>query len=163
MSLRRSGTVRRALISAFLLGMIAVGPACSSSSTSGTSDKAEPLGTFTLAGPTFGTHTLYPKRCASGERQYFLGFDFTDEAEGIVARLVVDPTGVPVVRVFSTAAPFDKTIVFRRTECRVFHFSVDSTGWRINRIDQLSVSLDVDCDLPSGDRIAGKAQDSGCL
>src|SRR5215831_1652929 len=162
MTARRSGARRSALI-ASLLSAIAVGPACSSSSTSGTSDKAEPLGTFTLAGPTFGAHTLNPKRCASGERQYFLGFDFTDETEGIVARLVVDPTGVPVVRVFSTAAPFDKTIVFRRTECRVFHFSVDSTGWRINRIDQLSVSLDVDCDLPSGDRIAGKAQDSGCL
>jgi hypothetical protein len=151
-----------ALIGA-LLSAIAVGPACSSSSASAASDKAEPLGTFTLAGPTLGAHTLSPRRCASGERQYFLGFDLADEREGVVARLVVDPATGPVVRVFNAAAPFDSTVVFHRGDCRVFHFSVDSTGWRINRIDQLNVSLEVDCELPSGDRIAGKAQDSGCL
>src|SRR5262249_1248706 len=123
----------------------------------------KPLGAFTLAGPTLGAHTLRPRQCASGERQYFLGFDLTDAEEGVVARLVVDPAGAPLVRVFSTAAPFDKTVVFHRSECRLFHFSVDSTGWRINRIYQLNVSLEVDCELPSGDRIAGKAQDPGCL
>lgn len=150
-------------IAALLLGASVLLPACSSSAPGGGSDHAEPLGTFTLAGPTLGAHTLRPRHCASGEREYFLGFDLIDAEEGVVARLVVDPVGAPLVRVFSSAAPFDKTVVFHRSECRLFHFSVDSTGWRINRIYQLNVSLEVDCELPSGDRIAGKAQDPGCL
>ena len=71
--------------------------------------------------------------------------------------------GRNVVRVFKASAPFDQTVLFRRSECRTFHFSLDSTGWRINRIQQLGVSLELDCQLPSGDSIVGKAKDPGCL
>jgi hypothetical protein len=146
-----------------LLGVLPVLPACVSSRPSASDRPAAPLGTFSLDGPTFGSHTLVPTKCSVGERQLFLGFDLSDEKEGIVARLVVDPATGPVVRVFKAAAPFDSTVLFHRSECRVFHFSMDSTGWRINRIEQLGVSLELDCELPSGDRIAGKAQDPGCL
>jgi hypothetical protein len=162
MKSRRLAAACRNIIMALLLAASACLPACSSSAPGVGSSHAEPLGTFTVAGPTLGAHTLRPGRCASGEHQYFLGFDLPDETEGVVVRLVVDPAGSPLVRVFSTAAPFDKTVVFHRSECRVFHFSVDSTGWRINRIDQLNVSLEVDCELPSGDRIVGKASEPGC-
>jgi hypothetical protein len=61
------------------------------------------------------------------------------------------------------SAPFDKTVLFHRSECRVFHFSLDSTGWLVNRIQQLDVSLDLDCQLLSGESIVGKASDPGCL
>jgi hypothetical protein len=140
--------------------------ACStSSSPRAASDRAAvaPLGTFSLSGPTFGQQTLLPTRCSVGERQLFLGFDLHDEKAGIVARLVVDPVTGPVVRVFKASAPFDQTVLFHRSECRTFHFSLDSTGWRINRIQQLGVSLELDCQLPSGDSIVGKAKDPGCL
>jgi hypothetical protein len=138
-------------------------PACISSSVKTSQSSGGPLGSFSLAGPTFGSRTLLPHGCSTGQRELFLGFDLRDEKAGTVVRLVVDPANGPVVRVFEAAAPFDKAVLFRRSECRVFQFSVDSTGWRINRIDQLQISLELDCELPSGDRIAGKARDPGCL
>jgi hypothetical protein len=120
------------------------------------------LGSLMLSGPTFGHEALLPTFCASGERQFFLGFDLRDNKAGVVTRLLVDPAAGPIVRVFAVSAPFDKTMLFHRAECRVFHFSLESTGWRINRIDQLNVSLELDCQLPSGESIAGKASAPGC-
>lgn len=148
-----------------VLCALAILSACSTSSSprSASERAAAPLGTFSLAGPAFGQQTLLPTRCSVGERQLFLGFDLHDEKSGIIARLVVDPATGPVVRVFKASAPFDQTVLFHRSECRAFHFSLDSTGWRINRIQQLGVSLELDCQLPSGDSIVGKALDGGCL
>jgi hypothetical protein len=161
--LRISSSRRYAiLILAPSLGALLLAAACSSSSGQG-GERSAPLGAFTLDGPTFGAHALGPAQCRVGQREQFLGFDFLDPQAGIVARLVVDPATGPVVRVFGSAAPFDSTVLFHRSDCRVFHFSLDETGWRINRIDQLRVSLELDCSLPSGDRIAGKAEDPGCL
>ena len=151
-----------AAASTCLLTVWAILPGCVSSSAK-TSERAGPLGTFSVSGPALGARELLPGKCSTGQRELFLGFDLRDERAGTVVRLVVDPANGPVVRVFETAAPFDKTVLFHRSECRVFHFSVDSTGWRINRVDQLRVSLELDCELPSGDRIAGRAQDPGCL
>jgi hypothetical protein len=156
---------RRSNRLASVLCTLVILSACSpSSAPRAASDRASaPLGTFSLAGPAFGQQTLLPTRCSVGERQLFLGFDLHDEKAGIIARLVVDPATGPVVRVFKASAPFDQTVLFRRSECRTFHFSLDSTGWRINRIQQLGVSLELDCQLPSGDSIVGKAKDPGCL
>ena len=160
---RRIGSSGRYAILAPSLGALLLAAACSSSSGQGGERASAPLGAFTLDGPTFGAHALAPAQCHVGQREQFLGFDFLDSQAGIVARLVVDPATGPVVRVFRSAAPFDSTVLFHRSDCRVFHFSLDETGWRINRIDQLRVSLELDCSLPSGDRIAGKAEDPGCL
>jgi hypothetical protein len=147
-----------------ILGMATL-TACSTSPMTGIGDHADgaPLGSMILSGPTFGHQTLLPTVCVAGERQFFLGFDLHDEKSGVVTRLVVDPATGPVVRVFAASAPFDKTVLFHRPECRVFHFSLDSTGWLVNRIQQLDVSLDLDCRLPSGESIIGKASDPGCL
>jgi hypothetical protein len=144
---------------------IATLAACATPPLTGNGDHADsaPLGSMTLSGPTFGHQTLLPTVCVSGERQFFLGFDLHDEKVGVVTRLVVEPATGPVVRVFAASAPFDKTVLFHRPECRVFHFSLDSTGWLVNRIQQLNVSLDLDCQLPSGDSIVGNASDPGCL
>ena len=120
------------------------------------------MGTFSISGPAFGQQTLQATTCAVGEHQVFLGFDLSDETTQIVTRLVVDPATGPVVRVFRAAAPFDATILFHRSECRVFRFSLDSTGWRIDHVEQLAVSLDLDCQLPTGDTIVGRARDPGC-
>jgi hypothetical protein len=153
--------VRRA---AGLFGLVVVS-ACSTTPIGGEGDRAAvaPLGSLTLSGPTFGGQALAPAACVSGERQFFLGFDLHDDKAGVVTRLVIDPVNGPIIRVFASAAPFDKTVVFHRADCRVFHFSLDFTGWRINRVDQLSVSLELDCRLPSGESIVGKAADAHCL
>ncbi len=147
-----------------VLGM-AILTACATSEQGSNGDRGAgtPLGSLILSGPAFGTRTLLPTVCLAGERELFLGFDLRDEKAGLVTRLIVDPATGPVVRVFSASAPFDKTVLFHRSECRTFHFSLERTGWRVNRIDQLDVSLDLDCQLSSGEGIVGKVAAPGCL
>jgi hypothetical protein len=122
-------------------------------------DEPEVTGALALAGPTFGERALVPVSCASGEPQVFLGADFA-EAEGsqgaLVARLVVDPLTGPALRIAAAAAPFAPAIVVRKADCAVFHFSLARTGWRINDYGVYTVSLELDCALPAGDRIAGR-------
>jgi len=65
------------------------------------------------------------------------------------------------VRVFSTEAPFDRSVVFRRSDCAVFHFSLDSTGWRVNDVEDYRVTLQLDCSRP-GERVSGSASSSHC-
>jgi len=146
------------------LGMVVVS-ACTTAPLSGDGDRGAraPLGSFTLSDPALGQQALRPTVCVTGERQFFLGFDLHDNRAGVVTRLVVDPVTGPIVRVFAASAPFDKTVLFHRYDCGVFRFSLDSTGWRVDRIDQLNVSVELDCHLPSGESIVGKAADSRCL
>lgn len=128
----------------------------------GASQGGAPLGTLAVSTPAFGQQSLRPTTCHSGERDYFLGFDLGDDTSGVVTRLIIDPATGPVIRVFAVDAPYDKTVLFRGPQCRVLHFSLESTGWRINRADELNVSLDVDCRLPSGESIVGKAATTDC-
>ena len=81
---------------------------------------------------------------------------------GKVVRLGVDPLEGPAARVFASAAPFGETAIFRRSECRVFHFSLDTTGWRIDHIQDYRLSLELDCANQAGDSLAGKASASHC-
>lgn len=158
--------MKRFLVIPALILAVAATLACGSARPSGQVTDAKlgqrSLGRFQLAGPTFGSRTLLPGVCVSGQHSYFLGFDLVDEREGVVTRLVVDPASGPVARVYGAEEPFDKTLLFQRTSCRTFHFSIDANGWRINRFDALDVSLDLDCRLPSGDAVVGKASAKGC-
>lgn len=160
----RGTTFRKADLVVPVLGVVLLA-ACATTPVDGNSHRAAnaPLGSLMLSGPTFGNLPLLPTGCATGEHQFFFGFDLHDEKSGVVTRLIVDPATGPIIRVFAASAPFDKNVLFHRQECRVFHFSLDSAGWRVNRIQQLSVSLDVDCELPSGESIVGNASDPGCL
>ncbi len=126
-------------------------------------DNSKPLGNFVLTGPTIGKLSIAPTSCDVGQRQLFLGFDFLDQKLGMVTRLVVDPVTGPVARVFKVDKPYDMSIIYHRAECKTFHFSLDSTGWLVNHIQMLQVSVELDCQLASGDRIIGNAKDSSCL
>jgi hypothetical protein len=119
------------------------------------------LGSFTVSSPSLSQTMLAPSSCAAGDRQFFLGADFEDKGSGLVLRLVVDPLEGPAVRVFTSAAPFDNSIVFRRSECKVFHFSLDTTGWRINRIYDYRITLQIDC-ARNGESIQGNASATHC-
>ena len=152
-----NGKWRRSLFRWTAVAAGALVPACAIGPRSAPSHA--PLGSFVISGPTLGRQTLAPTSCAAGERQVFLGVDLLDEAAGIVTRLVVDPATGPVVRVFKASARSSER---PRSECRVFHFSLDSTGWRIDHIDELRMSLELDCQLSSGDSIDGTASDPGC-
>ena len=119
------------------------------------------LGTFAVTSQVLGDHVLAPSECTAGDRQHFLGADFATPASTVVVRLVVDPLDGPAVRVFSTDAQFDRTVVFRRPDCRVFHFSLDSTSWRVNDVYDYRVTLQLDCSR-DGESIKGEASATHC-
>jgi hypothetical protein len=120
-----------------------------------------PLGAFAASSPALGTRTVAPTGCTSGDPEFFLGADFADASSGLVLRLVVDPIRGPAVRLFSAGSPFDNDIVFTRAECAVFHFSLDSTGWRVNRVSDYRVTLELDCSR-DGESIRGHSSSTHC-
>ncbi len=121
-----------------------------------------PLGSFVLTSDRLGHETIAPATCTAGDRQSFLGGDFADEKSGFIVRLVVDPLEGPAARVFASATPYDKTAVFCRSECRVFHFSLDTTNWRINDVQDYRISLTLDCSDKEGDTISGNVSATHC-
>ena len=148
-----------------LVGALAAGGCLSSAPVPGGGGEAAPetLGSMTLTSELLGNATLAPASCSSGAREYFLGGDFEDEKAGMVIRLAVDPVTGPAVRVFDPAEPFRRTVVFRQADCPVFHFSLDSTGWRVNKVEDFRLVIDVDCVGPAGDRLRGRVSSTHCF
>jgi hypothetical protein len=140
------------------VGLLSALVACFSTKPTSKTPTGQPdsSGSFTVSAKALGRVTIAPATCVAGDRQLFLGADFPDEAAGAVVRLVVDPLDGPAVRVFSSSSPFDKSVVFRRSDCQVFHFSLDSTDWRINHVQDYQVSLDLTCATADGDTIEGR-------
>ncbi len=135
---------------------------CLSARSFGLDDEGDgPLGRFDLRSEMLGTTELLPGACTSGERQMFLGFDLSDGARRKTVRLVVDPLGEPAVRVFDAEAPFGKSHVFRRGDCKTFSFSLHPTGWKINHVRDYRVSLTLDCGAPEA-AVAGNASATHC-
>lgn len=50
----------------------------------------------------------------------------------------------PVWTLFATSNPLDQGLLFHRENCSQFQLSLERTGWRINDIFDLRVSLEVD-------------------
>ena len=145
-----------------LLGCIAALAGCI---TAGPPGERPPSvgGTLALSGPTFGPQTLGASEFRSGERELFLGADFSGAVGSpLIARLAVDPLSGPGVRIFRTSEPFATALLLRRSDCSVFHFSLERTGWRINDIYALRVSLELSCSLPSGDTVQGSLTAASC-
>ena len=143
------------------VGLAALTAGCLSSATTSSEVPGAPPGAFTLSRAGEPAVALSTAACVSGERQRFLGADFADEAAGYTVRLVIDPLSGPAVRVFSNAHPFDDSTVFRRPDCHVFHFALDSTGWRIDHYEDYKVSLELDC-ASDGVSLVGKAAAEHC-
>lgn len=152
------------------LGLLALGGAplllsCFSShpisELRGLSSDGQPLGSFAVSSQALGDQTFTPTLCKAGARQFFLGADLTSEPPSLVLRLVVDPLEGPAVRLFRPEAQFDKTVVFHRSDCAVFHFSLDSTGWRINEIEDYTITLQLDCSR-TGEKLSGTASSTHC-
>lgn len=120
------------------------------------------LGSFAYTSKGHDSRTIAPTSCTPGDRQLFLGADFSDTQSGMVVRLAIDPLDGPAVRVSSAAKPFEDSVIFRRAECRTFHFSLDGTGWRINDVDDYKISLTLDCTGRNGDTLAGSAAVNHC-
>ncbi|MCM2313801.1 MAG: hypothetical protein NDJ92_01440 [Thermoanaerobaculia bacterium] len=120
------------------------------------------LGSVTLASRKAGDVTFSPGRCTAGDNELFLGGDFIDEQAGMILRFVIDALHGPAVRAFSMKEPNDRTVVFRRSECRTFQFKIERTGLTVNDVDEYRISLKLDCATGEGTLQANVASDS-CL
>ena len=121
-----------------------------------------PMGTVKVASTTFGNVTLAPTACVSGEHRLFLGADFLDGSRGTVLRLILEPTGETKFRVFDAASPLDPGIVFERAACSKALVSLERTGWQIDDIHDVRISLDLDCRTASGDSLQGTLSVAHC-
>ena len=121
-----------------------------------------PIGTVRVTSATSGNVTLTPAACASGEHQLFLGADFLDRARGTALRLILGPTGEATLRMFDMARPLDPGIVFHRAACSKALIVFERTGWQINDIYDVRVSLDLDCRNASGDSLQGTLSVAHC-
>ena len=113
-----------------------------------------PSGEIHLSTAGLGSAVLHPTTCRSGEWELFLGADFPD-AGGLTTRLMVDPHGIATIRFFRTDQPLDPGISFGRAACDSFDMSLERTGWQVNDIYDLRVSLEFDCRSASGDTATG--------
>ena len=158
--------MRKALALAAVFPLVAALAGCATireaKAVAGADAKPRELGAFALASPAWGAAAIHPAFCASGAHQQFLGADFADEKSGWAVRLAIDPLAGPAVRVYSTATPFDKTLVFRRADCRTFHFTLDTTGWRIDHYDDYRVTLEIDCGDAASGTLEGSASVDHC-
>ena len=147
------------------LGGIALLAGCLASRPVGSSNASpagpSALGSFTVSSRVLGNQVFAPSACTAGDRELFLGADFKGQGSNLVVRLVVDPLDGPAVRIFSADAQLDRSVVFRRSECGVFHFSLDSTGWRVNEMNDYRLTLQLDCSRP-GESISGSASATHC-
>jgi hypothetical protein len=143
-----------------LLGALALSAGCVSVPGMA-GGRPDVTGELAIQGPTFGDTRLAVDRCVSGEHQVFLGADFAGPGP-LVARLAVDPLSGPGVRVFDSTAPFGKSFVVRQSGCDHFHFSLARSGWRINDIWALHLTLDIDCSTPDGDSIRITIPSASC-
>ena len=119
------------------------------------------LGSFAVSSRQLGEATLAPSECTAGDRQLFLGADLTSPGAPLGLRLAVDPLEGPGVRVFATDAPLEKAVVFHRSDCTVFRFSLDATGWRVNDVNDYRLALEIDCGRV-GERVRGSASSTHC-
>jgi hypothetical protein len=153
------GTTMR-LTAALALALAAAG--CLSTGAVAGDGAAEPLGLFEASFDGRQTVRLVPTRCDSGDPQLFLGVDLASEEVRAVVRLVVDPLVGPVARLFDADHPFERTAVFQRADCRRFELSLEETGWTINDVRVRKIELDLDCTLPEGARLSGRATAGHC-
>jgi hypothetical protein len=121
-----------------------------------------PIGTVRVTSATFANVALTPAACNSGEHQLFLGADFLDRARGTAVRLILGPEGEATLRVFDTARPLEPGILFPRVACSKALIAFERTGWQINDIHDIRVSLDVDCRNASGDSLQGTLSVAHC-
>jgi len=150
--------ILRLSVIALLAGCLSVRPLGDVKAT-----PAEPLalGSFTVSSQVLGNQIFTPSGCTAGDRKFFLGADFENKDSNLIVRLVVDPLDGPAVRVFLSDAQFDRTVVYRRSDCGVFNFSIESTGWRVNAINDYRLTLQLDCSRP-GESVKGSASTTHC-
>lgn len=155
---------RTALLAATLAAFGRCSPSSSADATEQKRDVMESgaLGTVAISSTALGQVTISPPSCRAGGPQFFLGADFEDQRAGLVLRFLLDPLEGPAFRLYAKSAPFEKSIVFRRGDCRTLKFSFNPTTMRIDRVQDYRMSIEFECATPRGDSISGKLAADHC-
>ena len=124
-----------------------------------TRDQPQGRATFTQADGS--TRDFEALSCRSGEHQVFFGADFVDSADHVV-RLVLDPQGAATLRFFDSSQALEQGLVFIQSDCERFELSLKRTGWQIDDVYDLDVSIAFSCRLPSGATAAGSLVATHC-
>lgn len=100
--------------------------------------------------------------CRSGDREYFLGVDLEDEANGAFLRLLFDPMDGPRVRVAYGSGSARQAVTLGRSSCRQLEARIQPTGWRVNRVRDFSGSLDAECTSDTGQDVQAHLSFTHC-
>lgn len=149
-----------------VLGCFSSAPRLSATSASrGSGDAGEPggsLGAFDVASVGAPPGKVTPKSCVAGDHELFLGADLVDPGTKLVVRVVVDPLDGPALRVYDSATPFERSVLFFRDECTTFEMNLEPTGWIVNDIVVRRLQLNVECENEEGATIRGSAAAARC-
>lgn len=108
-----------------------------------------------------------PTQCYSGERLQFHGIILSEKnSPAITVVGIIDPIRGKVVKVINPKLCKNEEdceeIFITKNQCSVFHFVVEPTNVRINKIRALKGKLELDCDLTQGTKIKGNASFEYC-
>jgi len=105
-----------------------------------------------------GTETRWtPDRCASGDLNYFLGFDFSSSSDSSALRVVKQPIAGATARWLSA----QHVATFPSAGCARFDIDVHPTGWRVNEVRELAGYVELQCSA-DGATIEGRISVDHC-
>ena len=106
-----------------------------------------------------GSETLWtPDRCASGDRSYFLGFEFASSQDQSQLRTVREATTGIVVRWVSA----QHVALVHAGDCAKLELDIEPTGWRVNEIREFAGHVQMQCTTADGLSIAGRINVDHC-
>ncbi|MEA2560945.1 MAG: hypothetical protein QOH06_2449 [Acidobacteriota bacterium] len=117
-------------------------------------------GELALRAPAGEPITWSPDACSSGEHEQFFGFILHSNGSPVVLRAVVDPLDGPGLRVVGLEGM--DGLVVRPYTCERLDLVVEPTSWRVNDIQDLSGTLDVNCTAADGASIEGSVEVQHC-
>lgn len=96
-----------------------------------------------------------PDHCASGDLEYFVGFDFLSSKDAGQLRALLDPIAGPAVRWKSGAGESQHVEVLHRSDCTRLDLDVQPTAWRVNEVREFTGHIELQCTTADGSRIEG--------
>ena len=96
-----------------------------------------------------------PDHCASGDLEYFVGFDFLSSKDAGQLRALLDPIAGSVIRWKSGAGESQRVEVLHRSDCIRLDLDVQPTAWRVNEVREFAGHIELQCTTADGSRIEG--------
>ncbi len=101
-------------------------------------------------------------RCASGDIDRFVGFDFLSTHDEGHLRVVLEPIDGPAVRWTYGAGSVQERTVLRRADCARLDVDAQPTAWEVNDVREVAGYVDLQCVSPDGLHIEGRIAVDHC-